>query len=178
MGLDGDSFWGVKLSPEDMRKDCTKCGSAKAPEEFYASKSGKNGRASQCKSCYYEANKAWTKANPERSREIKAKWQAANPESIAAKNRRRRGVKFCNGPHYTAADVARLLIEQRGRCAYCLLELDESYHVDHIVPLSRGGSDGVENICLTCPSCNCSKGNRLLCLEWIPLSIGISLSYC
>ena len=50
---------------------------------------------------------------------------------------------------------------------YCWTPLT-SYHVDHVVPLSRGGGNGVDNICLACPSCNSSKNNKLLGLEWVP----------
>lgn len=31
------------------------------------------------------------------------------------------------------------------------------YHVDHVVPISLGGSDGPENLVLTCPNCNHRK---------------------
>lgn len=69
------------------------------------------------------------------------------------------------GGHYIASDVEVLLVDQHGLCAYCGQPL-KSYHVDHIQPLSRGGGNGADNICLACPSCNSSKGNKTL-LEWI-----------
>jgi 5-methylcytosine-specific restriction endonuclease McrA len=40
-------------------------------------------------------------------------------------------------------------------------EVGDKYHVDHVVPLSRGGSDGPENIVISCPRCNCSKSSKL-----------------
>lgn len=46
--------------------------------------------------------------------------------------------------------------EQHGRCYYC----DDTlvlYHIEHKVPLSRGGIDGLENICLSCAPCNKKK---------------------
>lgn len=161
-----------------MVKTCTKCGVEKPTEGFHFSKGGVNGRSSQCKVCHYAANKAWSEANPEKRRLTKARWQRANPDSIAAKNRRRRALKYPlqKQQHHTAADVQTLLEQQREGCAYCLLPLKGTYHVDHIVPLSRGGDDGPGNICLACASCNCSKGNRLLYTEWLPLTIGIFLA--
>jgi 5-methylcytosine-specific restriction endonuclease McrA len=50
------------------------------------------------------------------------------------------------------------------RCAYCDCSLDR-FHLDHVVPLARGGEDDLCNIVKTCPTCNVSKGTAL----WIPL---------
>jgi hypothetical protein len=35
-----------------------------------------------------------------------------------------------------------------------------TFHVEHIVPTAAGGSDDVENLALSCPSCNLHKSNR------------------
>ena len=45
-------------------------------------------------------------------------------------------------------------------CVYCDAEGDD-LHVDHIVPVSRGGSNHIENLAPACPRCNVSKGGRL-----------------
>jgi Restriction endonuclease len=43
-------------------------------------------------------------------------------------------------------------------CYYCQKPLpSEKIHFDHIVALSRGGSHSVENLCVSCRDCNCSK---------------------
>jgi 5-methylcytosine-specific restriction endonuclease McrA len=34
-------------------------------------------------------------------------------------------------------------------------------HVDHVVPLARGGTHTRDNLATACPSCNISKGTKL-----------------
>jgi 5-methylcytosine-specific restriction endonuclease McrA len=34
---------------------------------------------------------------------------------------------------------------------------EQSYHIDHMIPLSRGGSNWPSNLQLLCPRCNLSK---------------------
>lgn len=49
-------------------------------------------------------------------------------------------------------------------CVYCG-ETNEPFHIDHIVPQSRGGSDEPNNLALACATCNVSKRDRLIS-EW------------
>ncbi|MEN6547733.1 MAG: HNH endonuclease signature motif containing protein [Armatimonadia bacterium] len=49
---------------------------------------------------------------------------------------------------------------QDGLCAYCQCELGDSYHIDHVRPLGRGGANTLTNLVLACKFCNQSKGNR------------------
>lgn len=58
---------------------------------------------------------------------------------------------------HTERDIERLWWFQSGLCYYCRQPLEQGYHVDHMDPLSRGGSNGPENLCLACGSCNDSK---------------------
>ena len=47
----------------------------------------------------------------------------------------------------------------QGRCASCSSR--ENLEYDHIVPVSRGGSNTARNVELLCETCNRSKGNRI-----------------
>lgn len=55
--------------------------------------------------------------------------------------------------------VRRLVMERDGTCRHC--GSDNHLCLDHIVPLSLGGEDTVENLQVLCRSCNSRKGARL-----------------
>lgn len=124
--------------------------------------------------------RAWSAANRERHRQRNQDWRAANPaykrayraanpEMTRAHNHTRRARKLGAGGSHSSMDITRQYKAQRGRCYYAACgysKLGETYHVDHIVPLSRGGSDAPENLVIACPRCNQSKHNKLP-HEWI-----------
>src|SRR5687768_13276372 len=63
------------------------------------------------------------------------------------------------------AEIARL-VEARaaGRCEYCRMHQalqGATFHVEHIVPRSRGGSSSPGNLAWSCPGCNLRKSDRL-----------------
>lgn len=62
-------------------------------------------------------------------------------------------------------EVRGMFHRQRGRCFYCDVVLSPKYHLDHVVPLSRGGLHSIGNLVIACISCNCSKRNKFI-VEW------------
>jgi len=46
---------------------------------------------------------------------------------------------------------------QKGKCNLCGEELDLNCHLDHIIPLSKGGETKIENLQFLCKMCNCGK---------------------
>lgn len=54
-----------------------------------------------------------------------------------------------------------------GSCCVCQKDLDKegynSFHVDHIVPLAKGGEPYcLDNLQLLCPTCNLKKGDKVV----------------
>jgi len=99
-------------------------------------------------------------ADPDFNRKHWAKcklWRSKNPEKRRASIVRRRAKERNAGGSHTAQDIKWILRAQRGKCAYCREKFGDKYHVDHIVALSKGGSNDRSNIQLTCKSCNLRK---------------------
>ena len=47
------------------------------------------------------------------------------------------------------------------RCYYCGENIPKGkLHIDHIIPLSKGGAHDVSNLCCACASCNLSKSSK------------------
>lgn len=44
-----------------------------------------------------------------------------------------------------------------GRCAYCGIVLVRGFHIDHVVPLKKGGSCDMDNLYPSCRRCNSWK---------------------
>lgn len=115
----------------------------------------------------------WQRANPERSAEIRNAYKARHPEKIkqAAKRlshealgahaaRQRVRHKATAKPDaavvaiYTAAAGAELLA-----CHWCSTETGPgARHVDHVIPLAKGGVHCASNLVIACIPCNLKKG--------------------
>lgn len=121
------------------------------------------------------ATAKWRKNNIEKARELGRKYAAKradkrreynreyakrNAAKLAAKERNKRAIKLRNGGSHTKEDVAAILAMQKGKCAYCRVSLKGKYHVDHIVPSVKGGSNGRENLQILCAKCNHKKHAR------------------
>lgn len=54
------------------------------------------------------------------------------------------------------------------RCEYCRMHQSlqgASFHLEHIVPTSLGGTDVLDNLAWACPGCNLKKSNRITAVD-------------
>lgn len=106
------------------------------------------------------ARRALAAKDPETTRAARRSRYAANKgyyKALAHAHRARRS-GFLG--RYSSDDIADILRLQRGKCAYCRLDIRKYFEVDHIKPVINQGSNLRRNIQLTCKKCNRSKGKK------------------
>lgn len=113
---------------------------------------------------YVERQAAWRAANTERLTRGKAAWYARLPpekmrEISRLKNHVRRARKNSAEGRFTAKEWNAKKEEHGGLCASC--KQPRPLTIDHIVPISRGGSNWISNIQPLCRSCNSRKHTKL-----------------
>lgn len=120
-------------------KQCKQCGKTKTVSEFYS-------KRAECKEC--------TKKRPY----LKS---AAHKAGRFNYRKRYQMVKKLPGSA-TTKQIKNLLISS-DTCTYCGCSLEqEQKSIDHIVPLSKGGTNEITNLAVSCIKCNCSKKDKIL----------------
>lgn len=95
-----------------------------------------------------------------------ADWLRKNRWRARLQRQKRRAFERAAPGKFTLLDVADLLQIQKGLCAYCCEPLTETFQIDHIIPISKGGTNYPNNIACACRTCNRLKGDRL---DWVPV---------
>lgn len=157
------------------------------PENFYAEKTCKFGLASRCRECRTTYAKERYTKNSKRNRENAKKYRLENPEKIRKYNEMYRlenpeKIREYSKMYYlenraaiSAKDTRRKLrklnativnfninkwlkTQRPFRCYLCGKKIkDDKYHIEHRIPLSRGGVHATFNLGIACPRCNAEK---------------------
>lgn len=107
-----------------------------------------------------EKVQAYNLATREASARKAAKYRAENPNQVRADKAARRARILQAEGSYSAMDISTLMRLQRQKCAVCHCDISANYHIDHIKPLARGGSNYKSNLQLLCPPCNQVKSAK------------------
>jgi len=105
-----------------------------------------------------EETRRYRKNNPKKVKEAKRRWCKANPEKGREAYRRRRTRIAGSTGAFTDAQFQALCAHYGNICLCC--GKPKELHRDHVVPLSKGGSNDISNIQPLCQSCNSSKGTQ------------------
>lgn len=105
----------------------------------------------------------WNRRNKDKikpmSREYRSAWNERNKNKLRVYQANRRARSQTTGK-LSQGLANRLLRLQRGKCACCGKELGSDYHMDHIIPLARGGANTDDNIQLLRAACNLQKNAK------------------
>ena len=119
-----------------------------------------------------EHSRNWAKRNRETMREYDKWYRETFPHKVAERARRRRAQKVNNGYNiYTEQQV----LELYGiNCHICNTPIDlnaprntskpgwkKGLHIDHLIPIAKGGPDTLENVRPSHGLCNISKGAKM-----------------
>jgi 5-methylcytosine-specific restriction endonuclease McrA len=103
----------------------------------------------------YHARRAdiWQKADK--------RWRLNGGQAVKTRLQRERRARIhsATGTH-DKNDIIAIYKAQSAKCAYCQKSIERAYEVDHIIPLSRGGTNDRTNIQLVCRHCNRMKYNH------------------
>jgi 5-methylcytosine-specific restriction endonuclease McrA len=108
-----------------------------------------------------EMDRAYGAAHREQIKEKKKRWYLANYDMVVASLHVRRALKVATGGKVTAKEWAALVESYGGRCLRCGAT-DKKLTLDHVVPLSKGGRNTIDNAQPLCKSCNCSKKANII----------------
>lgn len=102
----------------------------------------------------------WRKNNRDKDRESAKKWRASHLDHSRLLSKKRRAkVQNAKIETITKEDILAIRDAQNNRCAICR-KITKKGHIDHIVPLSRGGEHSKRNLQITCVECNLSKSGK------------------
>lgn len=147
-----------KRRPDGLTPRCRECNAAYLREWKRRNPERKaeiNLRWSRANADYFrEYGRAWAARpeNQEKRRATERRWRETNADKIRTKDMRRRAAK--RGPVSGDVDLKALWLQNDGRCQLCGDPIDRtlrfpdpmSASVDHIVPLSKGGTHEQSNL--------------------------------
>lgn len=174
---------------------CKACGEGKPLSEYHADKGGTDGYRAQCKPCrnsymagYYDANRE-ARVDYERNRRTNnadhmraldmARYERHKEKrvALASDGVRTRRARLLDTTVDAKVTVTNLRKMHGDACCYCSIEMDfkrgkrgegiapNRATLEHVLPLSRGGTHTFDNTRLACHRCNVSKNSKTVA-EW------------
>ena len=109
----------------------------------------------------------WQRVNPDKVRVYRQRSEQTEQGKIKRLNRAHHRRELERNGNFTPQEWQEKLRLFDNKCVYCGKK-DNKLTIDHVVPLSLGGRNTIENIVPACAWCNTSKGTSI---REVPLSM-------
>lgn len=152
-----------KLDPATGLKTCSRCRVPQPPSEYYTDVLCSDGLGSWCKTCKREVNTTRQQGKYRETANEKAReYSARNLGKRLALRHRYLSRKAGNSGIHTDAEWEQVKVDQDYACLECFArEPDIKLTRDHVIPVSKGGSNDISNIVGLCGPCNSRKGAKV-----------------
>lgn len=107
-----------------------------------------------------EYGKRYRQENKEKILEMNRRYSANNRDKLRVQGQLSYAKRKANGGNFTTDEWLDLCSSFGNVCVGC--GTDERLTIDHIIPITQGGSSGIENLQPLCKPCNSSKGSRVI----------------
>ena len=101
------------------------------------------------------------KADPVRRREYHRNYHLRNPFKARQADARRRSRLAGAQGHYTAKQFTLKLALYKNHCHWCGKKIKGNPHADHLIALTKGGTNDIGNIVPSCAKCNLTKHTKM-----------------
>ena len=71
------------------------------------------------------------------------------------------GTLHCEVRYPLTKELQELLHTQDYKCNNCRSDITNAKHLDHHIPLSKGGTHSINNVVWLCPTCNMTKSDKM-----------------
>lgn len=138
-----------KRSVKPQATHCTVCMVMKPYDlvHFYSEVRSTHGVGRVCRECKRQQTNEYNR-------------REATAIKRAARRSNRRALTKGEANTVSTEQIEKLIQGQKRKCWWCSVKLKD-FHIDHRIPLARGGQHEVSNLVISCPTCNLRRNKSL-----------------